>query len=195
MRGPLWSAVELIPEIDTTTASQSSYTEVHTSGGSFQEVCGKLIRVVLDHPFHSSLSLRLTFGGKCFATSQTFIFEVIIPNTPLYGICHCSLLAVNTSHIQMPLLLTKLLLCSPQALPFTSSHVFDVYPIPRNENGREKKSISMSIFSISTDFIFCLGRCSTISSVCSWLYFATGPPVTYANCSSTGSSKFTSEKR
>ena len=46
------SAVGLVPEIDTTVASQSNYTKVFASGGrySFQNVCGEMIEVVPDHP-------------------------------------------------------------------------------------------------------------------------------------------------
>ena len=46
-------AIGLVPEIDTTVASQSSYTQVFPSGGSFQDVHGKLIRVVQDRPVQS----------------------------------------------------------------------------------------------------------------------------------------------
>ena len=60
--------------------------------------------------------LSLTFCGKCFATTQTLTFWVIIPQTSLYK--------VNTMDIKMPLLLTKLLLCSQQTLPSESSYVW-----------------------------------------------------------------------
>ena len=39
----LQSAVGLVSETETTVANQSSYMEFFASGGSFQDVCGKLI--------------------------------------------------------------------------------------------------------------------------------------------------------
>ena len=39
-----------VPEIDTTVASQSSYTKIFASVGSFQDVCGDLIGVGQDRP-------------------------------------------------------------------------------------------------------------------------------------------------
>ena len=47
------SAVGPVPEIDTTVASQSGYTKVLASGGSFQAICGQLIGVVQDRPVQS----------------------------------------------------------------------------------------------------------------------------------------------
>ena len=43
------SAIRLVPEIDGTVASQSSYT----SGGSLQDACGELTGVVQEHPVQS----------------------------------------------------------------------------------------------------------------------------------------------
>ena len=40
----------LVPEIDTTVASQSSYMKVFTSNVSFQDVCGELIGMVQVYP-------------------------------------------------------------------------------------------------------------------------------------------------
>ena len=53
LNGPLGSAVTLVPKFDTTVACQSSYTKVFASDGSFQDVCGELIGVVLDRPVQS----------------------------------------------------------------------------------------------------------------------------------------------
>ena len=105
-----------VPQVDTTAASQFSYTRVFASGDSFQDVCeaswsrwfrSALFRAVC-------LSLRLTLCGKFFATPKIFIFAVIISHTSLYG----DWLAVNTSHVQMPPNLTKLLPCSRQTFAF-----------------------------------------------------------------------------
>ena len=65
LNGPLRSAVVPAPKIDTTVACQSSYTEVFASGGSFQDVCGELIRVGQNHPVQRS-PLSLTFCGERF---------------------------------------------------------------------------------------------------------------------------------
>ena len=43
----------LVPEIDTTVASQSSYMKVFASGGSLQDMYGELIGVVQDRPVQS----------------------------------------------------------------------------------------------------------------------------------------------
>ena len=50
LNGPLRSAVVSVPEIDTTVVCQSSYTKVFASGGSFQDVCGELIRMGQNRP-------------------------------------------------------------------------------------------------------------------------------------------------
>ena len=39
LREPLQLAIGMVPEIDTTVVSQSSYMKVFTSGGSFQYIC------------------------------------------------------------------------------------------------------------------------------------------------------------
>ena len=44
------SAVGPVLEIDTAGARQSSYTKVFARGGSFQDVCGELIRVDQNRP-------------------------------------------------------------------------------------------------------------------------------------------------
>ena len=53
MRGSLQTSIVPVPYIDTLVASQSSYTKVLASGGSFQDVCGELIGVVQDSPVQS----------------------------------------------------------------------------------------------------------------------------------------------
>ena len=47
------SAIGLVSKVDTTVESQPSYTKVFASDGSFQDVCGELIGVVLDRPVQS----------------------------------------------------------------------------------------------------------------------------------------------
>ena len=47
------SVVDTVPEIDTTVGSQSNYTKALAGGGSFQDVCGELTRVVQDRLVHS----------------------------------------------------------------------------------------------------------------------------------------------
>ena len=64
LNGPLWSAVVPVPEIDTTVACQSSYTQVFASGGSFPDVCGELIGVGQNRPVQRP-PLSLTFCGEC----------------------------------------------------------------------------------------------------------------------------------
>ena len=66
--GQLRSAVAPVPEIDTTVASQSSYTKVFASGGTFQDVCGKLIGVGQNRPVQIP-PLSLTFCGECLGYS------------------------------------------------------------------------------------------------------------------------------
>ena len=115
LRGPLPSAVRPVNEIDTTVASLSTYscTTVLASGGSLQDVCGELIRVVQDRHVQSPLFFsRATTCGKHLTTPQTLIFAVLIPHTLLCSICFAWLLAVNTSHIQLPLLIKILTLFS-----------------------------------------------------------------------------------
>ena len=63
LNGPLRSAVTPIPNTDTTVACQSSYTKVFASGGSFQDVCGKLIGVGQNRPVKRPLSLTFC-GGR-----------------------------------------------------------------------------------------------------------------------------------
>ena len=91
------SGVGPVPETDTTVASQSCYSKVFASGGSFQDVCGELIGVDQDHPVQSPSFIWLTFCGKRFATPQTLIFAVIVPHTSLYGVHHC--LIVGSEYI------------------------------------------------------------------------------------------------
>ena len=69
LNGPLRSAVVSVPEIDTTVVCQSSYTKVFASGGSFQDVCGELIRVSqicpVQRPALSLTFCRERFGCPC----------------------------------------------------------------------------------------------------------------------------------
>ena len=51
------SAIGPVPEIDTNIASQTSYTKVFASGGSFLDVCGELIGVDQSPPFISNANL------------------------------------------------------------------------------------------------------------------------------------------
>ena len=61
--GQLRSAVAPVPEIDTTVASQSSYTRVFASGGSFQDVCGELIGVGENRPVQRPPLSYLLWGA------------------------------------------------------------------------------------------------------------------------------------
>ena len=81
-----------IPGIDTTVARSSPVlvvcqTWVASWSGCFKTALFRILR----------LFLRLTFYGKRFAAQQTLIFVVIIPNTSLYGVCHC--LFVDSEYI------------------------------------------------------------------------------------------------
>ena len=84
-------------------------------GGGYQNMCGELIGMVQDRPVRSPPFIFIfLLGAFCH---PTLTLAVILPRSSLW------LLAVKTSHIQMPLFLTKLLLCSQRSLPFTSSFV------------------------------------------------------------------------
>ena len=85
------------------------------------------------------LSLRLIFCGKHFATPQTSIFTVITPYILLFW-----LLAASTLRVQMPLLLTKLLLHSHWTWPLTSSVSGFPY-LSKKWKLRRKKSESTKI--------------------------------------------------
>ena len=66
-------------QTDTTVSSQSSYTKVFASGGSFQDECDELIGVGQNRSLQRPLSLAVC--GERFATPQTLTFAVILPRT------------------------------------------------------------------------------------------------------------------
>ena len=83
LKGPLRSTVVPVPETDATVASQSSYSKVFASGGSYQDVCGELVGVVQDRPAQSPpliltpspyfalwRSFRLIVGSEYIARSN-----------------------------------------------------------------------------------------------------------------------------
>ena len=72
LNGPLRSAVGPVRETDTTVASQSSYTKVFASGGSFQDVCDELIGVGQNCPVERP-PLSLTFCEERFGCPWLFI--------------------------------------------------------------------------------------------------------------------------
>ena len=101
------SAVGPVPETDTTVASQSSYTKVFASGGSFQDVCGELIGVGQDRPSQRpSLISNLLWGAFLHPTDIDFRSN-LTPLRHFAAVVTAWLLAVNTSVVQMPLPLTK----------------------------------------------------------------------------------------
>ena len=69
----LHSAIGPVPKIDTTDASQSSFTKVVASCNSFQDVCGKLIGVVQNRPVQSPSSIsNLLWGAFRYPTDIDF---------------------------------------------------------------------------------------------------------------------------
>ena len=111
------SAVGQVPETDSTVASQSSYTKVFASDGSFLDVCGELIGVGQNRPAHRS-PLSLTFCGERFAT-----FSVILPCTVTLRRSSMPDYWRRTHRSFKCHFLYQNLLYSQQDLPFASSHV------------------------------------------------------------------------
>ena len=87
MRGPLRSAIGPVPETDATVASQSSYTKVFASSGSFQNMCVEMIGLGQNRPVQIP-PLPLTLSGERFATQQTMTVVVILPVPSLCCIEH-----------------------------------------------------------------------------------------------------------
>ena len=99
---------------------------------------GESIGVVQDRSVHSpSFISRANLPWKALRYLRYWFSQYSYPI-----LCFAAFtLAVNTSQVQMPLLLTQFLLYSQQALPFASSYVsgFHVYTINRTRRIKKKK--------------------------------------------------------
>ena len=113
LRRPLLLAIGPVAKIDATVASQSSYTRVFASSCRFQDVCGEVIELVQDRPPFIS---NLLWGAFRYPTDIDFHSD----STTAF--VSESLLAVNTWHVQIPLL-RKLV---PSLSKFSAKFVFRI---------------------------------------------------------------------